>query len=42
MKIKCVCKEDFEINGVMIGNKDDMLVVIDAMPIGNETAEDGV
>ena len=40
MKMKCICKENFEINEVLVGNKEDVLVVVDAMPIGNETAED--
>ena len=40
MKMKCICKEDFEINGVMIGIKGDKLEVIDAIPENGENAED--
>lgn len=41
MKImKFVCKETFEINDIVIGNKGDILEITNAIPHGNETSED--
>lgn len=36
---KYICTEGFEINDVLVGNKGDVLEIIDATPIGNETLE---
>lgn len=36
MKMKCVCKNDFEINGILVGNKGDELEVVDAIPENGE------
>lgn len=36
---KYVCVEYFEINNVLIGNKGEVLEIIDAVPTENETAE---
>lgn len=38
--MKYICKEDFEINGFLIGNKGDVLDITDAVPSLNETLED--
>ena len=40
--MKYICKEDFEINGVLVGNKGDVLEITDATPREeeNETLED--
>lgn len=40
MKEKYVCKKDFEINGVLIGHKGDVLVITDAKPSSGQTKED--
>lgn len=40
MKMKCICKNTFEINGVLVGNKGDELEVFDAIPNDGESAED--
>ena len=40
MKMKCICKENFEINGVLVGIKGDELEVFDAVPNDGESAED--
>ena len=40
--MKYICKEDFEINGILVGNKGDVLEITDAIPREeeNETLED--
>ena len=40
--MKYICKEDFEINGVLVGNKGDVLEITNATPREkeNETLED--
>ena len=35
-----ICKEQFEINGVVIGEKGNVLEITDAVPTENETLED--
>ena len=36
---KYVCIDVFEINEILVGNKGDVLEIIDAIPMGNETEE---
>ena len=38
--MKYVCKEAFEINGILVGNKGNILVINDAVPKENENSED--
>lgn len=38
--MKYVCKNNFEVNGILIGKKNDMLDVVDAVPNKNESLED--
>ena len=40
MKMKCICKDNFEINGNLIGIKGDELEIADAIPNYGESAED--
>lgn len=35
-----ICKEQFEINGVVIGERGNVLEITDAVPTENETLED--
>ena len=38
--MKYICKNDFEINGILIGKQNDVLEIVDAAPGCNETLED--
>ena len=38
--MKFVCKETFEINDILVGNKGDILEITNAIPHGKETPED--
>ena len=38
--MKYICKEKFEINGVLVGNKGDVLEITNATPTDCETSED--
>lgn len=38
--MKCICNEDFVINDVLIGKKNDVLEIVDAVPNENESLED--
>ena len=40
MKMKCICKDNFEINGVLVGSKGDELEVTDAISNDGESVED--
>lgn len=40
MKMKCICRDNFEINDVLIGAKGDELEVIDAIAEDGENPED--
>ena len=38
--MRYICTENFEINGILVGNKGDVLEIIDAIPRANETLAD--
>lgn len=40
--MKYICKENYEINDILVGNKGDLLEITDAIPKENENAEDVV
>ena len=40
--MKYICKENYEINDILVGNKGDLLEITDAIPKENEYAEDVV
>lgn len=40
--MKYVCKNDFEVNGILVGKKNDVLEIVDAVPNGSEALEDVV
>ena len=40
--MKYICKENYEINDILVGNKGDLLEITDAIPKENEDTEDVV
>lgn len=38
--MKYICKENYEINDILVGSKGDLLEITDAIPKENEDAED--
>ena len=40
--MKYICKENYEINDILVGNKGDLLEITDAIPNENEDAENVV
>ena len=38
--MKCICKDIFNINGIVVGNVGDVLTIVDAVPNNEESYED--